>query len=68
MDGTLWYTHGQRVQFRDTISLAPLLKEVHFQTSRTQSGQPILQTHVQKDDHGYLFVIHVLLDFIGEIK
>lgn len=38
MDGTLWYTHSQGVQFRDTISLAPLLKEVHFQTSRTQNG------------------------------
>ena len=67
MDGTLWYTHSQRVQFRDTISLAPLLKEAFRQVAR-RLDSPILQTHVQKDDHRYLFVIHVLLDFVEEIK
>ena len=67
MDGTVWYTHSQRVQFRDTISLAPLLKEAFRQVARTLDS-PILQTHVQKDDHRYLFVIHVLLDFVEEIK
>ena len=67
MDGTLWYSHSQRVQFRDTISLAPLLKEA-FRQVAPRVDSPILQTHVQKDDHGYLFVVHVLLDFVGEIK
>ena len=67
MDGTVWYTHSQRVQFRDTISLAPLLKEA-FRQVAPGVDSPILQTHVQKDDHGYLFVIHVRLDFVGEIK
>ena len=67
MDGTVWYTHSQRVQFRDTISLAPLLKEAFRQVAR-RLDSPILQTHVQKDDHRYLFVIHVLLDFVEEIK
>ena len=67
MDGTVWYTHSQRVQFRDTISLAPLLKEAFRQVAR-RLDSPILQTHVQKDDHRYLSVIHVLLDFVEEIK
>ena len=67
MDGTVWYTHSQQVQFRDTISLAPLLKEA-FRQVAPEVDSPILQTHVQKDDHGDLFVIHVLLDFVGEIK
>ena len=67
MDGTVWYTHSQRVQFRDTISLAPLLKEAFRHVAR-RLDSPILQTHVQKDDHRYLFVIHVLLDFVEEIK
>ena len=67
MDGTVWYIHSQQVQFRDTISLAPLLKEA-FRQVAPQVDSPILQTHVQKDDHGYLLVIHVRLDFVGEIK
>ena len=45
MDGTVWYTHSQRVQLRDTISLAPLLKEA-FRQVAPGVDSPILQTHV----------------------